>query len=249
MTEPTNQLLFEGSISTKAAILAGNRQVHKLIIDQTKKDKDTAFIKHQAQSRNIEIILSTRQEIDNLATGSTHGGMIAFVGERKYQTIDEVLNETNPFLCILEGIEDPFNFAYALRSLYASGCHGVIVSERNWTSAASTIAKASAGASEYCNIVVSPDISQTIKELKKHGVRLLCSMRENAIPYFDEDCTTGVCIAIGGELRGLSKQILELSDQNIYIPYGSAFRNALTASSATAIVAFEVARQRFTRTT
>lgn len=238
-------LLFEGAISTKAAMLAGNRTVYRIVIDKTKKDKDTAFIKRQAEARGIPVDLVAREEIDALADGKTHGGLISLVGERTYQHIEQVLQGDTPFLAILEGIEDPFNFAYALRSLYASGCDGVIVSERNWTSAASVIAKASAGASEYCNIVVSTDFQETIQKMKRHGIRILSCMRDNAIPYFQEDLTKRICLAIGGELRGLSKLVLENSDQNIYIPYGSTFRNALTASSATSIVAFEVVRQRF----
>lgn len=238
-------MIFEGSISTKAAMLAGHRSVTKIMIDKTKKDRDTAFIKQQANSRSIPVELVTREVIDSFADGTTHGGIISFVKERVYQSLDDMIQKKSPFLALLEGIEDPFNFAYALRSLYAAGCDGVIVGERNWTSAASVIAKASAGASEYCRIVVSADFEATIMEMKRHHIRLLCSMREDAVPYFNEDLKSGICIAIGGELRGLSKQVLAHSDQNIYIPYHSSFRNALTASSATSVVAFEVLRQRF----
>ncbi len=236
--------ILEGSISVKAAILGGNRSVYELIVDHKKKDKDTSFIKHQAAARNIPVTLTNRETIDALCEGSTHGGIAAWVGERQYQPLEQLIESKTPFLVLLEGIEDPYNFAYALRSLCASGCNGIIVGERNWTTAASTIAKASAGASEYIPIHVSKDVAHTIQQLKEQKIKLLCCMREDAVAYYEQDLTQGICIAIGGELRGLSKSVLELSDQNIYIPYGSTFRNALTASSATAVVAFETARQR-----
>lgn len=237
-------LLFEGSISVKAALLAENRSVLELLVDRKKKDKDTAFIKHQAAARGVPITLLDRTALDELCEGQTHGGVAAKVGPRTYQSLEFLMSQKQPFLAILEGIEDPYNFSYAIRSLYASGCNGVIVGERNWTTAAHTIAKASAGASEYIPIHVSQDWQATIAALKQHQIKLLCCMRENAIPYYAENLRQPVCIAIGGELRGLSNAILQFSDQNIYIPYGSNFRNALTASSATTVVAFEVIRQR-----
>ena len=240
-------LLFEGAIAVKAAMLSGNRSVEKLIIDAKKKDHDTAFIKRQASIRNIPIELLSREEIDALASKTTHGGILAYVGDRIYQDLNVVLNKENPFICILEGIEDPYNFAYLLRSLYAAGCDGVIVGERNWSSAGDVIAKGSAGASEYIPLIVSSDFEATIKELKAHNITIYTAMRsDNALPYFEVDYTKGCCIAIGGEMRGLSKVVLSGSDQDIYIPYASNFRNSLTAASAGSILGFEVSKQRFT---
>ena len=84
----------------------------------------------------------------------------------------------------------------------------------------------------------------TILELKNKGIKLFCAMREDAIVYTEADFNQGCIIALGGEKRGLSKQILALSDQNIFIQYANDFRNALNGASATSIVAFECLRQR-----
>ena len=104
--------------------------------------------------------------------------------------------------------------------------------------------KSSAGASEYLNIVVSDDIPSLIKDVKKHGVKCFAAMRKDAISCFDADYTGPSLIAIGGEMRGLSKGVLEQMNQNIYIPYANDFHMALNASSATAVLAFEVLRMR-----
>ena len=238
-------LLFEGSIAVKAAMLSGNRDVHEIIIDSKRKDKDTAFIKRQAESRNIPVTLKSREEIDALASKTTHGGILAYVGERKYQTLDNVYDNENPFVCILEGIEDPYNFAYMLRSLYAAGCNGVIVGERNWSTAGDIIAKGSAGASEYIPIIVTNNFEETIHSLKEHGITLFSAMRtDDSIPYYEANFTKGCCIAIGGEMRGLSKIIRNETDCNIYIPYANDFRNSLTATGAGSVLGFEVSRQR-----
>lgn len=241
-------LLFEGSIAVKAAMLSGNRTVEQIIIDEQKKDRDTAFIKRQAEMHNIPVILKNREEINALASKNTHGGIIAYVGERTYQNLTDAFNQENPFLCILEGIEDPYNFAYLLRSLYAAGCNGVIVGERNWSTAGDIIAKGSAGASEYIPTIIANDFKEVIEEMKSHNINLYCAVRtDDAIPYFEADFKAGSCIAIGGEMRGLSKVITSNSDTNIFIPYANEFRNSLTAASAGSILAFEVARQRFNK--
>ncbi|NCC55554.1 MAG: RNA methyltransferase, partial [Erysipelotrichia bacterium] len=142
-------------------------------------------------------------------------------------------------------VEDPFNFGFVLRSLYAAGVDAIIMPPRNWTSAASTLAKSSAGASEYLNMVISEDIENTLLYLKQHHFQIVCANRDaKAIEMYDYDYTQKICICIGGEKRGLSKSVLKHSDQNVYIPYQNDFRNALSAASASTILAYEVLRQR-----
>lgn len=234
--------ILEGNISVKAAILAGHREIEKVIVDIKKKDKDTNFILAKAYERNIPVEKVDREEINKLADGKTHGGLLALCGERNYQTLEEV-NKDRLFLAFIEGVEDPFNFGNILRVLYAAGCQGVIVPERNWTSAASTVAKSSAGASEYMDIIVAHDLNETLVTLHKYDIPLLCAQRSDAISLYDYTFPDKFCIAIGGEMRGLSKLTLSHSSQNIYIPYNQEFRNAMSASSATAIIAFEYVRQ------
>ena len=233
--------LVEGNISVKASLLANRREVFAIYADQKKKDKDTRFILNQAKQKNIPVHLISRDQIEDLAQGKTHGGMIGFVGERQYQ---QIRNIENPFYAIAEGIEDPFNFGYICRSLYAAGCNGLIVPERNYSTAVTTVTKSSAGASEYLDIIPSSDIPSLVKSLKKAGNRLYCAMRKDAIVYTQADYRSGFILAFGGEKRGLSKQLLDLSDQNIYIPYANDFKNALNGASAASILAFEAAKQR-----
>ena len=156
----------------------------------------------------------------------------------------DCFQDKNPFLAILEGIEDPFNFAYALRTLYAAGCSGVLLNERNWAHQDGLIAKSSAGASEYIRLIDCKDMENTLEICKEKGCTLYCAMRKDAIEMYDADYTKPFILAIGGEKRGLSKIVLNQSDQNIMIPYANDFKNALNASSAVAAVAFEVVRQR-----
>ena len=138
--------LFEGNISVKAAVMGGMREVSEIIVDEAKKDRDTQWILHRAAERGIPIVTASRAHIDSLASGHTHGGLLARCGARRFQQLKEIDSEAC-FLALIEGIEDPFNFGMILRTLYAAGCDGVILPPRNWTSAAATVALASAGAS------------------------------------------------------------------------------------------------------
>lgn len=236
--------ILEGNISVKAALLAKQRTVYKLIVDAHKKDKDTSFILRKAKEAGIPIETMDREAIDEIASGKTHGGLLAMCGERTYQHLDELLANGANFFALIEGVEDPFNFGYVIRSLYASGCEGIIIPPRNWTSAAGVVAKSSAGASEYANLIIADDMEAILRQLKEHDIPLVCGLRkEDAINLYDYSFTKRTCIAIGGELRGLSKIVQNASNQNIYIPYANDFRNAMTAASSTSIIAFEYLRQ------
>ena len=237
-------MIVEGSISVKAVLLSESRPIEEIYIDKTKKSKDTSFIIHEAQRRNVKTTIMDSESFSAIVTGRTHGGVAANVGERRYSTLESLFSAENPFIILLEGVEDPYNFGDALRSLYAAGATGLIVPERNWLSAAETVVKASAGASEYIPTVACSDLGEAIIEAKKYGIKTYCAERRDAVALYEADLTCPVIFAIGGELRGLSRKVTDNSDGNIFIPYGSNFRNALSASAASAVCAFEIMRQR-----
>ncbi|NLC96241.1 MAG: RNA methyltransferase [Erysipelotrichaceae bacterium] len=238
-------MIIEGSLSVKAAIKGNKRIIEEIIIDKSKKDKDTNYIKKIASNLNIKITLTSRSTIDELCVGKSHGGVIAKVSNRNYQTLNSCFNN-EAFVVIIEGIEDPFNLGYVFRSLYSAGCTGVIIDKRDWSKSESTILKSSAGAFDLINVHKSDDLKKVIDYAKKVGCITLAAMRKDAIAYDKVDYTQKVLVSIGGEMRGLSRVVLDNVDQNIFIPYANDFKNALNASSAVAVIAYEVFRQRRT---
>ena len=237
-------MLLEGNVSVKAAILGNHRKVEKLYYDKHKNDKDLNFILHRAKEKGIPCMPLEREEINAMATGRTHGGLVAEASPRVYQELSECMHGKTPFLVLLEGVEDPFNLGYIIRTLYSAGCDGLILPRHDWASAESTIAKSSAGAFEYMNIVMSDNLPQLVKDIKKQGIKTYAAMRKDAITYLEADYRKPSLIAIGGEMRGLSSAVRNEIEQNIYIPYANDFRNALNAASAAAVLSFEVYRQR-----
>lgn len=236
--------VLEGNISVKAAVLGGVRPVYEILVDEQKKDRDTTWILYRAKERGIPIRRCPRSMIDALAQGHTHGGLLCFCGERTCQTLSQVAVEGDEFFALVEGVEDPFNFASLLRTLYASGCQGILSPERNWQTATGILVKASAGASEYLPWISYGSPQEILDQLQEQRLPLLCAERKDSVSLYDYTFPARFCIAIGGEMRGLSKAIKAASVQNICIPYGREVRNALNAESATAVIAFEILRQR-----
>ena len=237
-------MTVEGAISVKAVLLSGSRTVEEIYVDRKKISKDFSFIIREAEKRNVRTVFLDKDGLSEIAGGRTHGGIAAKVGERKYTDPELLFSSENPFIALLEGIEDPYNFGDSRRSFYAAGATGLIVPKRNWLDAASIVVKSSAGASELLPTASCEDLGEVIMASKKYGIKTFCAERSDAVPLYGKVLTCPLIIAIGGELRGLSRKITDNGDGNIYIPYGSGFRNALSASAASAVCAFEVFRQR-----
>lgn len=237
-------MILEGNVSVKAAILAGRRKVNRLIVDEASTNKDTAWIVHRAIERNIPVEKRPRSEIDALASGRTHGGLLCECEERVFQKEEDCIQKENTFIALIEGVEDPFNLGYIARSLYSAGCTGLFLRTRNWEGVEPTIIRSSAGAFEYMNVVMCDDLAESLRNVKKAGVFTYAAMRKDAVAYTDADYRGNVLIAIGGEMRGLSSVVRKEIEQNIYIPYANDFRMALNAAGAAAVLGFEVLRQR-----
>lgn len=237
-------MILEGNVSVKAAILARRRKVNRLIVDQDSKNKDTAWIIHRAMERNIPVEKKKRSEIDALASGRTHGGLLCECEERIFQKEEDCVKKENTFIAVIEGVEDPFNLGYIARSLYSAGCTGLFLRTRDWEGVEPTIIRSSAGAFEFMNVVMCEDLATSIHNAKKKGVFSYAAMRKDAVAYTDADYRGNVLIAIGGEMRGLSSSVRKEIEQNIYIPYANDFRMALNAAGAAAVLGFEVLRQR-----
>ncbi len=145
---------------------------------------------------------------------------------------------------MLDGIEDPFNFGYAVRVLYAAGADGLVVRPRNWTSAAGVVARASAGASELIPIAVAETALDAATALRTQGLTIACTVHKQSISIYNANLTIPLFLVIGGEKRGITRSFLDKADLLLHIPYGRAFAQSLGAASAAAILGFEIMRQR-----
>lgn len=240
--------LLEGIISIKAAIEGGYRKIDKIYIDINKRKqrdrKIMSFISY-LREKNLCFELAERSEIDALAesfgAGASHGGVVATAFDREFSVLSEMLSEAKcgDYFVYLDGVEDPYNFGYSLRTLYAMGASGFIVPERNWMSAAGAVARASAGASELCKIAVAPEDKETAELIRRSGLDIVCSaLSAESVSVYEFAPEKPFVLFIGGEKRGISKEFMDNADKVVHIPYAREnVRYSLPTASVCAVYA------------
>ena len=232
-------MIVEGAIAVKACINNHKRNIELVYIDKRKKTKDFNYIRKIIKENNIAYKEIESEEFLNITKGKSHGGIVAEVGNRKY---DQLIDGD---IFYLDGIEDPFNLAYIIRTLYAFGVKNVILPLKDYSNMEGQLLKSSAGAYEMMNIEVVDDVVCKIKELKnKEYVAYALKRGDDAKDIFETEFSKKAIFMLGGEKRGISSNLLELCDHYLYIPYGSDFRNSLNAAAAADVVATLLFKQR-----
>ena len=243
--------VFEGMTSIRAifnSVDAGtnDRKIKKILFDKTrlsKIHKEVGYLRAVSSKYGYELIESESDELDEITLGASHGGIVAIAGDRTLPCLNETSElESNGFYAMIQGIEDPYNFGYSLRSLYATGCDGIILPERNWMSAAGVVARSSAGASELFKIYKA-DPLEAAKIFKEQGYSIVCADERT-------DNILGLCelkkpllLIVGGEKRGISRALVDMADKLVKINYAREFKASLSAASATTMFAYEIMRQ------
>lgn len=239
-------LYFEGMTSIRAVIAASksgvsDRRIVKVYVDRERlksKEKEISYLK----SESLDIVLCDASEIESIAVGNSHGGIIAECTDRTIKELSESDITSQGFYVMIEGIEDPYNFGYAIRSIYASGADGIVLSPRNWMSAAGVVCRSSAGASELIPVYISAP-SDAVNTFKSLGYKTACAGIRDSVSAYDADLTRPLFLVVGGEKRGISRAVLDKCDTIVRLDYGREFRGSLSAASAASILAYEVFRQ------
>ena len=148
----------------------------------------------------------------------------------------------DPFLFILDGIEDPHNLGAMIRTANLAGAHGVIIRERRAVGLTSTVAKSSAGALEHTRVAKVTNIGQTIEELKKEGIWFVCADMDGELMY-KLNLKGAIGLVIGNEGEGVSRLVKEKCDMVASIPMKGDI-DSLNASVACGVLAYEIVRQR-----
>lgn len=245
--------VFEGMTSLSAIIQKNEendlytRKILRVLVDASKtrsKQRELSFLKAKAKTLGFPIELVSSEEIDSFSTGNTHGGIIAFCSEREIPELKLHTKEIkkNGVYIFLDGIEDPYNFGYALRSIYASGADGILLSPRNWMNVAGIVAKSSAGTSELADIFLS-EPEGAIQIMRSIGYKIVAAGIRDSISMYDADFKKPILLIVGGEKRGISSSLLSKADEIVRIEYGRSFRGSLSAASAATVLSYEIYRQ------
>ncbi len=250
-TKFTDSLVFEGMTSIRAIIKAidgkiSDRRIIRILYDGAKSrkiSKELGYLKAVSEKYGFTVEKSSSEELEKITLGNSHGGIIAIASDRTLPCLssDSPIKNSG-FYAMIEGIEDPYNFGYALRSLYAMGCDGIILSERNWMSAAGVVARSSAGAAELFDIFTS-DSSIAVDIFKSKGYSVVCADLRTDEILGECELKYPILLIVGGEKRGISKSLLEKADKLVKIDYGRDFKASLSAASAVTMFAYEIHRQ------
>ena len=243
---PSELTYLEGFISVQAALQGGHRTIHAIRLRAGKEDSQTRHLEQTARKRGVPLSRVSGGDIEQLAGGKTHGGVLAEVGPYQFAALETLTaGKTSPFVAMIDGVEDPFNFGASVRALYAAGADGLVVRPRNWLSAAGIVARASAGASELIPTAIAETAADAADFFRISGLTIACATDEpGSVSVYDADLTRPLFLLIGGEKRGITRSFLDQADLKLRIPYGRPLPHSLGTASAAAILAFEVMRQR-----
>lgn len=242
--------IFEGMQSIRS-VIAGNeaglndRKIREILVDRSRivaLKKELGWLRHVGERTGFAIRELDANDVDRLSLGRSHGGILAVCSERTIPKLSPEKIKENGFYVMIEGIEDPYNFGYALRSLYAAGVDGIVLSERNWMSAAGVVARSSAGASEMFPVFTAgPTAAADV--FKEKGYSIVCADLDTPDTLEETEIRFPVFLVVGGERRGISRALLDRADLKVRISYGREFRASLSAASAASILAYEIFRQ------
>ena len=244
-----NSTVFEGMTSIRAVLSSmessNGRSITAVYFDSAKKasrKRELSFLSAMSKKYGFDIIETDGEKIEKMTVGTTHGGIIAECTDREFPVLEEKLIEPSGFYVLIDGIEDPYNFGYAVRSIYASGASGLVLPERNWMSAAGVVCRSSAGASERIPIF-SCDPETACDIFKRCGYKVVCSGINDSVSVYDCEMKKPVLLIVGGEKRGISRSLLAKADLTVRIDYGREFKESLSTASAATILSYEIYRQ------
>ncbi|MFR5262385.1 MAG: 23S rRNA (guanosine(2251)-2'-O)-methyltransferase RlmB [Christensenellales bacterium] len=202
-----------------------------------------------AKASKVRVEFVDRKTLDRLSGGANHQGVVAKGQVFEYSNVDSICeaaatNGEDPFILILDGIEDPHNLGAILRTGECAGVHGIIIPERRAASVDSVAMKVAAGAAEYVKVARVKNLSRTLDELKNKGVWIV-GLDMYGERYYEQNLKGPIALVVGNEGKGISRLIKEKCDYMISIPLKGKV-SSLNASNAVAVAVYETLKQRET---
>jgi 23S rRNA (guanosine2251-2'-O)-methyltransferase len=237
---------LEGRNPVIEAFRAG-RVIDKLYVVSGSHDGPIKTIIREAAKAKVPVEYVSKERMDKMSSSGMHQGVIALCSVCEYSTVDDILNAArdkgeDPFIFILDGIEDPHNVGAIIRTANLCGAHGVIIPKNRAASLTAAAARAAAGALNYTPVAKVTNISRTIEDLKQKGIWFVCADMDGELMY-DLDLSGPIGLVIGSEGSGVSRIVAEHCDFKASIPMKGDI-DSLNASVAAGVLAYEIFRRR-----
>ncbi len=229
-------------------LLESDRDINKIFITKGEKHGSINKIIAIAKEKRIVIIEKDKKQMDEMSQTHNYQGVIATVPPFDYCEIEDILELTKykkeePFIIVLDGIEDPHNLGSIIRTAETAGAHGVIIPKRRAAQVNSTVNKASAGAVEHMKIARVTNINDSLKQLKNAGLWICGTDINTDTYYYNQDLTGPLAIVIGNEGKGMSEKTKKNCDFLVKIPMKGKI-TSLNASVSAGIIIYEAVKQR-----
>lgn len=243
------ELTIEGRNAVLEAFRAG-KTIDKLFVLDGCQDGPVRTILREAKKTDCIVNFVKKERLDQMSETGKHQGVIAYAAAYEYGTVEEMLERARekneqPFLILLDNIEDPHNLGSIIRTANQVGAHGVIIPKRRAVGLTATVAKASAGAINYTPVAKVTNLVKTMDELKKQGMWFVCGDMGGDSMY-SLDLTGPMGVVIGNEGEGVSRLVKENCDFVATIPmFGDI--DSLNASVAMGVLSYEIVRQRMAK--
>lgn len=227
-------------------LLKSSKDINKIFVEKGERHGSINEIIARAKEARIVIVEVEKSKLNMMA--ENHQGVVAVVPPFNYCEIEDILDIAkekgeDPFILVLDGIEDPHNLGSIIRTAETAGVHGIIIPKRRTVSVNATVAKTSAGATAYVKVARVNNINDSIRKLKDAGLWVIGTDGEAKTEYYNQDLKGPIAIIIGSEGFGMSKLVKENADILIKIPMKGQI-NSLNASVSAGIVMYEVVKQR-----
>ena len=231
-------------------LLESGKDINKIFITKGEHHGSIHKIIAMAKEKKVIVVEKEKKQMEQMAQTNNYQGVIAIVPPFEYCEIEDILQEAknkneDPFILILDGIEDTHNLGSIIRTAETAGVHGIIIPKRRATMVNSTVSKVSAGAVQYMKIARVTNISDAIGILKKEGLWICGTDINTSKYYYEQDLNGPLGIVIGNEGNGIGQKVKKNCDFLVKIPMKGKIES-LNASVSTGIILYEVVKQRRT---
>lgn len=238
--------VIEGRNAVLEAFRSG-KTIDKVFVQDGCQDGPVRTIIREAKKHDTILNFVKKERLEQLSQTGRHQGVIAYAAAYGYSEIDDMLKLAqergeDPFLILLDGIEDPHNLGAVIRTANIAGAHGVIIPKRRAVGLTATVAKTSAGALNYTPVAKVTNLVKTMESLKQKGIWFVCADMDGERMY-DINLKGPIALVIGSEGEGVSRLVKENCDFVASIPMKGEI-NSLNASVAGGVLAYEIVRQR-----
>ena len=241
-----NETVIEGRNAVLEALRAG-RPVDRLYVQDGCKDGPVQTIIREARKHDTLIQFVARERLNQMSQTGHHQGVIAQAAAWEYAQVEDMLELArqkgeDPFLLLLDNVEDPHNLGAIIRTANLAGAHGVIIPKRRAVGLTATVARTSAGALSYTPVARVTNLVKTMQDLKEKGLWFVCADMGGEVMY-DLNLTGPIGLVIGNEGEGVGRLVKENCDFTASIPMRGDI-DSLNASVAAGVLSYEIVRQR-----